>query len=348
MGHQGDMPELPFKPYFLGPKAENEAWARAQFERALDDWFTERRTLFGGDAPAIGSAEPAAPGYRDARARLTDGLAELATRLRSELPTWTPRYVGHMSSELTLPGLLGHFAALLHNPNITSHEASRVGTLIEAEAIADLAAMIGYDPTVARGHFTSGGTIANLEAVWRARYRLDHRLALGVALAERCGVPLDPFAAAHRTPAEAARLAQVHGLDELALRAGSGVVGNSLEAAEQIGRLSDRPYRGPVMLVPGHKHYSWVKAANVFGLGEEAFWPVALDREGRLCPDALEARIAEARRLGRPVLMAVTVAGTTEMGEIDPVDVVCGRLDALRRDEGVDIWHHVEDRKSVV
>lgn len=334
--------DLPFKPYFLGPKAENEAWTGAQFGRTLDDWFAERRLLFADDPPATGPAERAATDERRARARLAEGLAELTTRLRSELPTWTPRYVGHMSSEPTLPGLLGHFAALLHNPNITSHEASKVGTLIEAEAIADLAAMVGYDPAAARGHFTSGGTIANLEAVWRARYRLDHRLALGVALGERFGAPLDPFAAAHRTAREAARLAETYDLDEPTLRACSAVVGNPLDAAERIGRLSGRPYRGPVMLVPGHKHYSWVKAANVFGLGEESFWPVALDREGRLCPEALTARIAEARRLGRPVLMVVTVAGTTEMGEIDPVDAVCNRLDALRRDEGVDIWHHVD------
>lgn len=59
--------------------------------------------------------------------------------------------------------------------------------MIEDEAIAMLAAMLGFDPTVARGHFTSGGTVANFEGVWRARYRMDHGLALGLWRAERDG-----------------------------------------------------------------------------------------------------------------------------------------------------------------
>ena len=333
--------DVAFKPYFLGPRAENEAWVRDAFELALNDWFVEREHLFRDDPPAITDAVQARPEFQLARARMEDGLAGLVARLRGELPTHTPRYMGHMSSELALPGLLGHFAALLHNPNNTSKEASRIGTLIEAEAIARLAAMVGYDPTLARGHFTSGGTVANLEAVWRARYRLDHRLALGVVLAERTSTPLDVFSTAHRPAAAAERLIVRHALDDGASREASGVVGNALDVAERIGRLSGHPYRGPVMLVPGHKHYSWVKAANLFGLGEEAFWPVPLDREGRLCADALMSRIEEARRRGRPVLMVVTVAGTTEMGEFDPIDQVAARLQALR-DDGIDIWHHVD------
>lgn len=135
--------DLSFKPYFLGPKAENESWVRDEFERTLDDGFSERRNLFGDDPTAIAGAEQAAPAFQLERSRIEEALAALVTRLRGALPTYTPRYIGHMSSELALPGLLGHFAALLHNPNNTSKEASRVGALIEAEAIADHVATYG-------------------------------------------------------------------------------------------------------------------------------------------------------------------------------------------------------------
>ena len=246
-----------------------------------------------------------------------------------------------MVSETALPALLGHFAALLHNPNNTSKEASRVGTALEAEAIAMLAQMVGFDPARAHGHFTSGGTVANLEAVWRARFRLDHRLALALTLAETTGRPLDPFADAHMTSEAAAALAAAHGVDDQAMRSRSSVLGNPFQMAERLSEASGRPWRGPVILAPGHKHYSWIKAANVFGLGEEAFWSVPLDAEGRLSVEGLAARIATAREQGRPVLAVVSVAGTTELGEIDPVDAVADHLDALRR-EGVDIWHHVD------
>lgn len=329
------------KPYFLGPRSENQAWLRERLGAALDDWLAWRRGLFADDPAAVTAADAAAAAFLARRAALDEALAELGAKLRGELPTYSPRYIGHMVSETALPALLGHFAALLHNPNNTSKEASRVGTELEAEAIAMLAQMVGYDPARARGHFTSGGTVANLEAVWRARFRLDHRLALALTLAETEGRPLDPFADAHMTPEAAAALAAAHGVDDQAMRARSSVLGNPFQIAGRLSEASGRPWRGPVILAPGHKHYSWIKAANVFGLGEEAFWSVPLDGEGRLSVRGLAARIEAAREQGRPVLAVVSVAGTTELGEIDPVDAVADHLDALRA-EGVDIWHHVD------
>ena len=108
-----------------------------------------------------------------------------------------------MVSELSLPALFGHFATLLHNPNNLSREVARTCSVIEDEAIAMLAAMLGFDPKVARGHFTSGGTVANFEGVWRARYRMDHGLALGLWRAERDGrynLALYPYLDMRRYP----------------------------------------------------------------------------------------------------------------------------------------------------
>ncbi len=331
-----------FKPYFLGPRSENETWVRAGIDGVLDDWFDWRKRLFADDPAAITPADQAAPGFLADRARLGERLAELVAKLRGETPVYSPRYIGHMVSELGLPALLGHFAALLHNPNASSREVARVSAVIETEAIAMLAGMIGFDPATARGHFTSGGTVANLEAVWRARYRLDDNLALGLTLAERFDEPLDIFAAAHLSARRRQAMIARRGLTASDLRARSGVLGNPHDIAERLGRASGRPWRGPVILAPGHKHYSWVKAANVFGLGEEAFWTAPVDAQGRLSVAGLAGRIDEARAQGRPVLMAVSVAGTTEMGEFDPVDRVADLLCHLRRTQGVHIWHHVD------
>ena len=35
--------------YFLGPKSENAAWVRAEFQAILDHWFDWRRSLFMDD-----------------------------------------------------------------------------------------------------------------------------------------------------------------------------------------------------------------------------------------------------------------------------------------------------------
>ncbi|WP_298744626.1 pyridoxal-dependent decarboxylase [uncultured Brevundimonas sp.] len=327
---------------FPGPRSENETWVRGQFQAVLDQWFDWRKRLFVDDPRLVGEGEPPSPERLGRREILSRELAALCEALTAETPTYTPRYIGHMKAEVSLPALFGWLAAMLHNPNNTSREASRVGTVIEAEAIAMLATMIGYDPGAAEGHFTSGGTVANFEAVWRARYRLDHWLSLGLYIAEKTGEPLDVFAAAHMGWARFRRLWTEHGLSDAVLRRYSAAVGAPADIWRRIGRASGRDYLGPVLLAPGNKHYSWSKAANLFGLGEESLWAIDLDAEGRLDVDDLERLIVRAEAAGRPVLMAVGVAGTTETGEIDPIDAVHDRLERWEADRGVHIWRHVD------
>jgi glutamate/tyrosine decarboxylase-like PLP-dependent enzyme len=40
--------------------------------------------------------------------------------------------------------------------------------------------------------------------------------------------------------------------------------------------------------------------------------------------------------------MVVSVAGTTELGDVDPVDEVQNYLDELKESKGISIWHHVD------
>ncbi|MCW5724029.1 MAG: hypothetical protein KIS81_03630 [Maricaulaceae bacterium] len=333
----------PFMPaaYFPGPKSENEAWARAEFQTVLDHWFDWRRSLFRDDPSAIPDDLRLSADFLKEREIQARALRRLTDLLCAETPKYTPRYIGHMVSELSLPALFGHFAALLHNPNNTSKEVSRVGSVIEAEGIAMLAQMLGYDPAAAQGHFTGGGTMANFEAVWRARYRMDHWLSLALTLAERDGDALDIFSAAHMGWDRFNALRAERGVSDEEMQARSTVLQNPFEIGARLSKAAARDWRGPVMIVPGNKHFSWRKAANVFGLGESAFLNAPLDAEGRLDGDGFSALVEQAREQARPVLLAVTVAGTTEAGEIDPVDAVADRLDALRG-KGVDIWHHVD------
>ena len=326
---------------FLGPKSENGSWVRGEFQAILDHWFDWRRSLFADDPEAISEARRLSPDFLREREVLGQELRRLLQMLRSEVPKFTPRYIGHMVSELSLPALLGHFAALLHNPNITSREVAKVGARMESEAIAMLAAMLGFNPKLSQGHFTGGGTLANFEAVWRARYRLDHALALALVLAERDGDALDPFSAAHMGWRAFERIQAERAVDEQDLRAASAVLGNPLDVARRIGACTGRDYRGPVLVTPGNKHFSWQKAANVFGLGEDSFWNAPLDRHGRSNVPALAALIERAREDGRPVLCLTSVAGTTEAGEIDPIDEIADMLDTFKQ-EGVHIWHHVD------
>ena len=198
--------------------------------------------------------------------------------------------------------MLGHVCALLHNPNNTSREVSRVTSRLEEQAIAELAGMIGL-PKTAQGHFTSGGTLANFEALWRAINRMDKQLDKQFGCSFLSSGPWK-FASAYQ-------------------------------------RATGNIFEGPVVLVPQNKHFSWEKAVSLMGLGDQAFLPIALDAQGRLCVDDLKSKIATADRQGRPILMVVSVAGTTEMGEVDPIDRVQDLLDEYRL-AGREIWHHVD------
>jgi glutamate/tyrosine decarboxylase-like PLP-dependent enzyme len=202
--------------------------------------------------------------------------------------------------------------------------------------------MVGLDPKPARGHFTSGGTLANFEAVWRARYRLDHWLALGVWLKVNGHSNAPLFDWAHCGWSVYHEQMKCHDLSEPDLLPYSSVVMGALAMSRFAREHFEEEWPEPVLLVPGNKHYSWPKAANIFGLGREAVWSCDLDEKGRLSPDALKAQIGRAEVDGRPIMMVVSVAGTTELGMIDPVDKVADLLDELCEHRGLHIWHHID------
>lgn len=323
--------------HFPGARSENADWLREEMLAMLDHWFQWRERRF---EETVGGAEPIPTAAE--HERLSDRLAALRDALTDEIPTYTPRYIAHMKADLSLPAILGWFAAMLHNPNNTSQESSRVGSVIETEALMQLADMLGYDRAQAQGHFTSGGTVANFEAMWRARYRLDHWLAMALHVSEATGVRLDPFEAAHMGWDQFRALWREHRLTDESLRASSAMASNPAEIYHRISKASGFAYKGPIVLVPGNRHYSWNKAVNILGLGDEALWSVRLDRRGRLDIDDFDQLVRRARSEHRPILMSVAVVGSTELGVIDPIDQLFDRMDQWRETYGWHIWRHVD------
>ncbi|BCS34038.1 aspartate aminotransferase family protein [Luteitalea sp. TBR-22] len=58
----------------------------------------------------------------------------------------------------TIPSIIGGLLPSIYNPNLVSDESSRQVSIAEVEAIAMTAGLVGYDPAVADGVFTFGGT----------------------------------------------------------------------------------------------------------------------------------------------------------------------------------------------
>jgi glutamate/tyrosine decarboxylase-like PLP-dependent enzyme len=96
-------------------------------------------------------------------------LLELAARLRDNYPYFHPLYAGQMLKPPHPAAVLGYLAAMLVNPNNHALDGGRATAVLEKEAVADLARMLGYSGDRFLGHLTASGTIANLEALWIAR-----------------------------------------------------------------------------------------------------------------------------------------------------------------------------------
>ena len=76
-----------------------------------------------------------------------------------------PRTQQNVVPPPTIPSLIGVLLASLHNPNVSWDEYSRLVALAEVEAVSITARLIGYDPALAGGVFTFGGTGTSLYGV---------------------------------------------------------------------------------------------------------------------------------------------------------------------------------------
>jgi glutamate/tyrosine decarboxylase-like PLP-dependent enzyme len=93
-------------------------------------------------------------------------MQEVASRLRDNYPYFHPFYAGQMLKPPHPIARAAYALATWINPNNHALDGGRASSAMEKEAVAELAAMFGWQTHL--GHLTSGGTMANLEALWVA------------------------------------------------------------------------------------------------------------------------------------------------------------------------------------
>lgn len=117
---------------------------------------------------ADGSAMPPDSTMTVASERVAEVLGDLTARLADNYPYGHPRYAGQMLKPPHPVASLAYAIAMQINPNNHALDGGAATSRMEREVVADLARMFGY-PDEHLGHLTSGGTIANIEALWVAR-----------------------------------------------------------------------------------------------------------------------------------------------------------------------------------
>ncbi|MEF1218671.1 putative pyridoxal-dependent aspartate 1-decarboxylase, partial [Photobacterium damselae] len=199
--------------------------------------------------------------------------------------TSAPSFIGHMTS--ALPYFLMPLSKIMIglNQNLVKIETSKAFTPLERQVLGMIHNLIYHQDESfyqqwmhsadhSLGAFCSGGTIANITALWVAR-----------------NSALKPDGEFKGVAQEGLFKAMKHyGYDDLAI------------------------------LVSERGHYSLKKAADVLGLGRDNLIAIKTDENNRICLDALESTIADLKQRNIKPFAIVGIAGTTETGNIDPLN----------------------------
>jgi glutamate decarboxylase len=217
---------------------------------------------------------------------VSDHMHHLLDKVVSQsVHTSSPSFIGHMTS--ALPYFILPLSKLMVglNQNLVKVETSKAFTPLERQVLGMMHNLVYqneesfyqqwmHSAEHSLGAFCSGGTIANLTALWVARNNLlkpDQHFK-GVA---REGL----FKALN-----------YYGYDDLAI------------------------------LVSKRGHYSLKKAADVLGIGQDNVIAIATDECNKIDCQKLAQKCQELSDKNIKILSIVGVAGTTETGNVDPLN----------------------------
>jgi glutamate/tyrosine decarboxylase-like PLP-dependent enzyme len=364
------MDETKLYSWFLGPKAENAEILERLMLEALRDCAFWRRNFHPEDDILITERVKRDDAFQDSLAVLRQEFLTLLANLKRDVPFYSPRYIGHMLGDQLLPAIAAYFAAMLHNPNNVSLEASPITTQYELEVAQQLARLMGW-PDRTWGHITSGGTIANFEALWVARnlkffpfavrdaareLELDE---LNVALPAGKTINLvaedDNWLLLNPDAGEVLKLrsrlceAYSQRRSDLSPQQIAQQVDRQLAAHTISGKgiqrffadLKDDSISAGQVFVPATAHYSMQKVVEALGLGKQQLDLVPVDSHFRMDVESLRERLLRCASERKPVIALVSVLGSTEEGAVDQIHQIV-ELQAEMRTRGLTFYHHCD------
>ncbi|KJF80020.1 pyridoxal-dependent aspartate 1-decarboxylase PanP [Photobacterium angustum] len=199
--------------------------------------------------------------------------------------TSAPSFIGHMTSALPYFMMPLSKIMIALNQNLVKIETSKAFTPLERQVLGMLHKLIFnenesfyqqwmHSADHSLGAFCSGGTIANITALWVARNTV-----------------LKPDGDFKGIAQEGLFRAMKHyGYDDLAI------------------------------LVSERGHYSLKKSADVLGIGRDSLISIKTDDNNRINIDHLQSTLADLKQRNIKPFAIIGIAGTTETGNVDPLD----------------------------
>lgn len=377
--------KLKFLANFLGPKAENSDFFLDSIIRICQDYIHWRRNYYPSDRSfPIKLIDRELDDEFD---KIHNYTTELISGLRRNFPFYSPRYIAHMLSDTTLPSMLGYFAGMLYNPNNVTPEAAPVTVEWEIEACNEILKMIGYKPSpipppkeskktvwekyerelkseFSWAHITSGGTVANIEAMWVARlikyfplaiYEIAKKYHLDIEL-KNCRNEIKPIfdfskeEIVNIKPNESIYLLARY-VDAISKKFRLDIKSANNKALEllkescycpgtNLGKAySDFP---PVIFASGAAHYCIKKAADILGIGRDNVIDIKSDSHFRMDIGDLKKKIEVAIKQGKIPIAVIGVAGTTEEGAVDPIHKILELREEFEKEKNISFWVHVD------
>jgi len=325
-----EMEKINIDTMFLGPKSENQDFFMEALSYLMEDHIQWRRDFHPHDNEFITPERKNTKSFVDTQNNIKDVLVKLSEKLKeSSVPWFSPRYLGHMVTDLLMPATLGYMAGILYNPNNCSYEAAPITSAFELEVGLDLATMLGYDPKKAWGHITSGGTVANFEAIWLARNLKSIPLAVKEIKPELLKSD-DDWVLLNMETEEV--------LDLISLLKEKGILEKVLDVSVRSKGISKNLGK---LLVPKTRHYCWNKVLDIFGIGRDNLITVPVQDNYRMNITELNKIIKELADKKIPILGLVSVVGSTEEGSVDRVDEVV-KLRNKYKKKGINFYYHID------
>lgn len=322
------MKDMDIKAVFIGDKAENGQVYKMLLNKMLDEHLGWRENYLPADLPAISEADKSTTSYLTTRQHMMEVLDEVSERMRAGSIPWhsAGRYWGQMNAETLMPALLAYHFAMLWNPNNVALESSMATSQMEAEIGEDFAKL--FSMPNGWGHLTADGSIANLEGLWYARCIKSIPLAVKETYPEKVK-DLSDWELLNLSVEEILEMIETFTDEEL-----DNVKAASSRSGKHIQELGK-------WLVPQTKHYSWMKALDICGVGLDQMIAIPVDDCYRMDVQVLEKTIRELAIQHIPILGVVAVVGTTEEGQVDRVDQIVELREKLK-DEGIYFYLHVD------
>ena len=324
------IPQIDLKALFLGDKGENVDLFKELLLKMVDEHVGWRQNYQPEDLPVITPFDKSEKSFQDTANHMRNVFDELSAKLRSQSLPWhtAGRFWGHMNSETLMPAIIAYSAAMLWNGNNVAYESSPGTSQMEEEVGHQLCKLMSYDEGTSWGHICADGSIANFEGLWYAR----NLKSLPLAIKE-----IAPEHVEGKSEWQLLNMSTEQTLDIMAKLPEKldEIKENSARSGRYLSKLGK-------WLIPQTKHYSWLKAGDILGIGLDAIEAIDVDSTYHMNIEKLEARIRELASQNIPILGVVGVVGSTEEGQVDHIHKIVALREKLLEEEGIYFYIHVD------